>query len=495
MSKLYQLFISSFFIVLLSYSSLTAQVFDGDWICAYATTDDGDNGTGIQTIAVAVISEDTFVGMVSQTHNDPWQIDDACYLVGYKNADSTHGRLGDYAYNTRFNQIWLNGFDQVFMDHARNLASRGNLIFVPNNDPDKNILVFEITDDSVLTHPMRMATIQNAFDPKNLWAIDIDDAGRVFVTVEGDSTKPSEIYIFDSPDNEPAWSGGHVAAPMQIITLPDNGDARGITVNGDGTVIYVSNYVTEKIYCYIGDPNTGYELYNGFDFTLIDEPVSSNEVALDPGPWGLQLMPDKNLLFVACANNYQLGDGYQYGRYYLLNPNTGEILDTIDCAKWNFDQTGGFSSRPGSTQGNVSGYTSPYNVDFDENNNVYTQSFYGWTVDKWIYTGTLPTIPLTITGIERDNSVIPTEFSISQNYPNPFNPATTFEFAITVRSAITLTIYSITGEIVERLINSTDFDAGVYKVSFDASKLASGTYLYSISDGKKTISKKMTLLK
>lgn len=481
-------------IVLFSFSFLSAQTFDGEWSCAYATTDDQANGTGIQTITVTVVGEDEFVGMVSQSAR-PWVEDDACYLVGYRNADSTNGRLGEYAYNTEFNQIWLNGFDQVFMDHAQDLASVGNLIFVPNNDPDKNILVFELAEDSVITHPMRMSTVQNAFDVKNLWAIDIDDAGRVYVTTEGDSLNPSQIYIFEGPDNEPAWSSGHKADPLQIITLPDNGDARGITVTPDGSVIYVSNYVSEKIYCYIGDVDNGYELYDGFDFTLTDEPVSTNDVVLDPGPWGLQFMSEKNILWVACANDFQLGDGYQYGRYYALNPNTGEILDTIDCALWNFEQTGGWSSRAGGTVGNVSGYTSPYNLDFDENFNVYTQSYYGWTVDKWVYSGTLPTIELTITDVEVIDSNIPDHFTVAQNYPNPFNPATTIEFSLNEQADVTLDVYTVTGELVERLINSAEFSPGSYKVTFDASKLSSGTYIYSVSNGKQSISRKMILLK
>lgn len=206
-------------------------------------------------------------------------------------------------------------------------------------------------------------------------------------------------------------------------------------------------------------------------------------------------METKNILWVTCANDFQLGDGYQYGRYYALNPNTGEILDTLDCALWNFEQTGGFSSRPGGTQGNVSGYTSPYYLDFDENFNVYTQSFYGWTVDKWYFTGTLPIIPLTITSVEKDNTLVPNEFKVLQNYPNPFNPSTTIQFTLDKRSNVSLSVYSLTGELVETLINSTEFEKGGYKITFDASRLASGIYIYTLSNGIQTISKKMTLIK
>jgi hypothetical protein len=490
MSKLYRSILLSFVNLVLFAGFLSAQDFNGDWTCAYATNDDAANGTGIQTITVAVVGEDNFVAMVSQAAR-PWEEGDACYLVTYFGADSANGRVENIAYNTPFNQVWLNGFDQVTLNHAQDLAAWGNYIFVPNNDPGSNILVFEYKETGVVTHPWRMTTNKNPFGASPIWAIDVDEAGRVYVTTEGDSTKPSEILIYESPNVETKWSSGFDADPLQRIALPDNGDARGITVSPDGKAIWVSNYVSEKVYCYAGDADNGYTLYNGFDFILTDEPVTATGV-LDPGPWGLQLMPEKNILFVACANDFQLGDGYSYGRYYLLNPNTGEILDTLDAAGWNFDQTGVYNTRGGGT---ASGYTSPFNIDFDENGNAYIQSFYGWTADKFVYSGTLPTLALTITSVEKDFATIPDEFTLGQNYPNPFNPSTSIQFGLNESAEITLAVYSLTGELVATLINSSQFSAGTYNVSFDASSLASGTYIYTISNGKQSISKKMVLLK
>jgi hypothetical protein len=488
MSKLYRTIISSISLLLFVANFTFGQ---DSWSCVYATEDNAANGTGIQTIAVAVVGENNFVAMVSQSAR-PWEEGDACYLVTYNNADSSNGRVEDIAYNSPFNQIWLNGFDQIAMDHAQDLAARGNLIFVPNNDPGANILVFEYSETGVSTHPMRMTTNKDPFGTNPIWAIDIDAAGRVYVTTEGDSTKPSEILIYESPDVESKWSSGFDADPIQTITLPDNGDARGITVNPEGTAIWVSNYVSEKIYCYVGDADNGYALYDGFDFTLTDEPVATSLDVLDPGPWGLQLMPENNILWVACANDFQLGAGYEYGRYYLLNPNTGEIADTMDVAKWNFDVTESYNSRGG---GVASGYTSPYNVDFDEAGAAYTQSYFGWTADKWVYSGTLPSFDLTITSVEKDLSIVPDEFTLEQNYPNPFNPSTSIKFALNEQAEISLSIYSLTGELVEKLISSSEFGAGTYSITFDASKLASGTYIYTITNGSQSISKKMTLLK
>ena len=103
-------------------------------------------------------------------------------------------------------------------------------------------------------------------------------------------------------------------------------------------------------------------------------------------------------------------------------------------------------------------------------------------------------VNLTITTVEKTDQ-IPTGFSLNQNYPNPFNPTTYIEFSLPEQSFVNLKIYSVTGEIVATVIDNKEFSSGVYKYSFDASKLASGTYIYSLSNGKYIINKKMLLIK
>ncbi|MBZ0201137.1 MAG: T9SS type A sorting domain-containing protein [Ignavibacteriaceae bacterium] len=93
-----------------------------------------------------------------------------------------------------------------------------------------------------------------------------------------------------------------------------------------------------------------------------------------------------------------------------------------------------------------------------------------------------------------NNGVVPGTFNLSQNYPNPFNPSTLIEFAVAERSNVTLKIYDVLGREVATLVNTTK-NAGSYKVNFDASKLASGLYVYTLNAGSFTSSKKMMLLK
>lgn len=75
---------------------------------------------------------------------------------------------------------------------------------------------------------------------------------------------------------------------------------------------------------------------------------------------------------------------------------------------------------------------------------------------------------------------VPTEFTLEQNYPNPFNPSTTITYSLPERADVTIKIFNSLGEFISILVSETK-DAGYYKVEFDASKLASGTYIYQMT--------------
>lgn len=85
-------------------------------------------------------------------------------------------------------------------------------------------------------------------------------------------------------------------------------------------------------------------------------------------------------------------------------------------------------------------------------------------------------------------------YSLSENYPNPFNPSTIIRYQIPQDGIVTLKIYDILGAEVATLVNEEKV-AGKYEVNFNASHLASGVYVYRISAGSFTASKKLILLK
>lgn len=88
----------------------------------------------------------------------------------------------------------------------------------------------------------------------------------------------------------------------------------------------------------------------------------------------------------------------------------------------------------------------------------------------------------------------PKEFELMQNFPNPFNPSTTIRFSLSNTSEVNLVVYDILGNEVQTLVDDIK-DAGYHEVTFDASHLSSGVYLYVLKAGNFTATKKLMLMK
>jgi len=98
------------------------------------------------------------------------------------------------------------------------------------------------------------------------------------------------------------------------------------------------------------------------------------------------------------------------------------------------------------------------------------------------------------TDVNNDTEV-PNDFTLSQNYPNPFNPSTKIQYALPVASNVTLKVFNILGQEVMTLINNQSQTSGLHEVTFDASRLPSGIYLYRLQSENFVDAKKMILLK
>jgi len=88
----------------------------------------------------------------------------------------------------------------------------------------------------------------------------------------------------------------------------------------------------------------------------------------------------------------------------------------------------------------------------------------------------------------------PDKYELTQNYPNPFNPTTKIEFVLPADEKVTMKVYDMLGREVKTLI-SEFLPAGHHDVEFNASNLASGTYIYVLSTPKYRQIKKMMLIK
>ena len=457
------------------------------WKTQYVIFDNADNGTGKQTSGVAVFSPNIFVALVTGTPDNNLFTVPNNYLVGYWDADSTVGRVAaqEYSPDGQY-EVWSSSLDEVTLSGAWQIANDdNNRIYVANNDANHNILVFELTQFGVASTGYRMET-----GNENIFAIEVDAAGYVYVVdYEGSDSKTDEVKVFAPIGTTgTTWDviGGHNDAAVTTIDLPP-GIYQGVTVSSDGTQLFISATSQRSLWKFVGDPVNGYAKDENFNFTLAEEDTVGDNGSGTPSLLGLAYLDDPGYVFAAADSFINIGNlgGYPYGRIYVIDGQTAANLDTIDIAGWNYDRTGSYNT--GSSDGRVGGFTSVCDVDVESiESAVYTQTFYGWAVEKWIYDGILK--------VEREADAIPAEFALEQNYPNPFNPSTTIEFTVKSASSVNLSVYNLQGQLMAVLVNE-QFSPGVYKTVFDATNFPTGIYFYKLTAGKNTMQKKMLIAK
>ncbi|NCV27965.1 MAG: T9SS C-terminal target domain-containing protein, partial [Nitrosomonadales bacterium] len=91
-------------------------------------------------------------------------------------------------------------------------------------------------------------------------------------------------------------------------------------------------------------------------------------------------------------------------------------------------------------------------------------------------------------------NIRPYDVYLSQNYPNPFNPSTQIEFYLPYAGELSLEVYNLLGQKVATVTNGL-YSSGTHSVTFDASALSSGVYVYTLKSGQHMHSRKFTLIK
>ena len=468
------------------------------WFCQWSTYDADTNGTGHRTPGVAVINEHVQIALVMRQS-------DRCYMLPYVDADSATGRLYTYGYGTDATNmifdIWSDGaFDQVTMvDTWQIVATPDSFIYAASNDAGHNVLVFKFTGDTIITVPIptdpgifpRQETGSNG-----IFGIAVDGNGYVYVCNDTTVGQTADIKVYP-PIGQ--WTAFHSDPPATTIDLPD-GVYKGLAVSPDGSRLYVSDYQNRRVLRFNGSPAGGYVPDPGFSFALGDNDVVPTAVPGRAGPLGLAHLSPNNILAVACDSLRKPANvgGYSFGRIYLLNAETGEPIGVdsstflIDQAQWAIDVMGSVNGRDdGTAFGTASGYCYTVSVAFDEQKNLYSQSLYGWTIEKWTYQGTLPTFEAT--AVEGETGM-PEEFTLFQNYPNPFNPTTVLSYSLPGPGDVRLTVFDLLGREVAVLVNGPQ-GAGLHTVEFAGAGHSSGVYIYELRSGALVERRTMTLLK
>jgi uncharacterized lipoprotein YddW (UPF0748 family) len=85
-------------------------------------------------------------------------------------------------------------------------------------------------------------------------------------------------------------------------------------------------------------------------------------------------------------------------------------------------------------------------------------------------------------------------FELKPNYPNPFNPTTTIPFTISTSGKVRLEVFDLLGRKVASLLDE-ELQRGQHSISFDATSLSSGVYVYRLEQNDKVQTRSMTLIK
>jgi hypothetical protein len=128
---------------------------------------------------------------------------------------------------------------------------------------------------------------------------------------------------------------------------------------------------------------------------------------------------------------------------------------------------------------------------------------------EWLTVQALNSQTGTLSGITADGTSgtvkwtpqvqVPAAYALRQNYPNPFNPKTTIKFDLPVTDEVNLSVYDLSGKLVQTLVSGS-MDAGYHQVVWNGTdeqgqSVSSGVYLYRLSAGTYQQTQRMILMK
>ncbi len=279
------------------------------------------------------------------------------------------------------------------------------------------------------------------------------------------------------------YNGNWVSYPAQSGVAGENSSFKGSVVvdfQDGSSSVYVASWYSSKVYL-IDKPDdadtlVSYEVADFAPYAVRLQGAGVGDLDNDGNPdmvFGSRYMAANTTKVPVFRLEYQGGD--------ITSPASYQ-MSIIDSAYW--DNNGDMC------------VITVANVDGDPEDEVlYTSQYPRGNPNL----GGMPIIVLdlqfTPVSVEKENDIIPEQFYLDQNFPNPFNPTTEIKFGITEATNLDLRIYDALGREVAVLISNEFMNAGSYNVKFDASNLASGNYVYRMTSGGNTVSRKMQLLK
>ncbi len=302
-----------------------------------------------------------------------------------------------------------------------------------------------------------------------------DVSGDPCAITEATTDAANNIYVGAvCAADQPIWKfDSNLENPEELFTITGS-FSRDLQVSNDGTVIWWAGYTLGSVLKY-----TRPDEFSGFSATPDTVLRGIRSEVFD-------LHPVSNYLWVGSGSLNDVPSApYQPQTWYAFDPaDLGtENEAPIDSINWvaGADIAGGFdNARPRGLDFSADGKTAYISVFSGIDTDVDVQKF---------------TTEQVFTSNENERvSGVPEGFRLDQNYPNPFNPSTNIQFAINEPGQVTLKVYDLMGREVASLVNSR-LSAGEHTVTFEASNLSSGVYMYVLQTSNVRLTNRMTLIK
>ena len=293
------------------------------------------------------------------------------------------------------------------------------------------------------------------------------------VNITATVTISAESGILAFQDGTNPWSG------IGMASLGGSNTAAGLTDLRAGDVV---NFTEVKV-----EENFGYTRLD--EDNVVFTVVSTGGANVAPVMVSTDVLKDSAIAeahesmllefddVVVTATNADAPSG-PYGEFAVSS-------DGTDANALRVDDTSSLVSYSGNDPGTL--YNAGERLDF-------VRGVLGYSFGNFkLYPASFEDIGGVINTSTEENGV-PSAFSLHQNYPNPFNPTTSIQYDLAATSNVTLTVYDVLGRSVATLVNG-QIAAGTHTVTFDASDLTSGVYVYRIANGSAVQTRTMLLMK
>ncbi|MAL16538.1 MAG: hypothetical protein CL670_09815 [Balneola sp.] len=323
----------------------------------------------------------------------------------------------------------------------------------------------------------------------------------------GDSTVVSQSHSVDVKIEGSTYIGGLVGYANEgaIIKLSSSkGEVIG-TESGIGGLLGQLDYGSRISESFSNGKVTGQIQVGGLVGSnrggLITNNYSRSTVSTNNNGQDIGGFVGYNATFTFTNEIAEITNNYYSGRITNESNNAksflGEFVSGILKSNyWNIDSTSISLGANGYSGSGIKGLTTSEMLD--------EASFTDWDFDNiWVMEGNTfpslrnnpPVLSIDSVSVSVDEGIEPiTDFELMQNYPNPFNPTTNISFLVPETGVVNLTVYNLLGQKVATLV-SKKMPVGRHTISFDASRLSSGIYIYKLKQYDKIGIKKMILIK